>query len=186
MATLFLIVGLPGAGKTMRAMDLAEERLTPDAWMIPLFGDPQPVGKRDVLEGRLIWLAPEVLRLGTIVVLDFGLWTRDERSSLRWLAGSVGAVLPGGLPAGGPRDATRADQAPLDANTRSDVRDDRGRCGSMARASSTCLTQQNWRAARLLTHLADVPAGLIGLPTDGHRFRQISGSSWRQFLEERE
>lgn len=95
MATLFLIVGLPAAGKTMRAMDLAEEhaalRLTPDAWMIPLFGDPQPAGKRDVLEGRLIWLALEVLRLGTNVVLDFGLWSRDERSSLRWLAGSVGA-----------------------------------------------------------------------------------------------
>jgi predicted kinase len=46
--------------------------------MIPLFGDPQPAGKRDVLEGRLIWLALEVLRLGTNVVLDFGLWSRDE------------------------------------------------------------------------------------------------------------
>jgi predicted kinase len=137
MATLFLIVGLPAAGKTMRAMDLAEEhaalRLTPDAWMIPLFGDPQPVGKRDVLEGRLIWLALEVLRLGTNVVLDFGLWTRDERSSLRWLAGSVSASCQVVYLFGGPRDATRADQAPLDANTRSDVRDDRGRCGSMAR-----------------------------------------------------
>jgi predicted kinase len=62
MATLFLIVGLPGAGKTMRAMDLAEEhaalRLTPDAWMIPLFGDPQAVGKRDVLEGRPVERSP--------------------------------------------------------------------------------------------------------------------------------
>jgi predicted kinase len=95
MAILFLIVGLPGAGKTKRAESLAAEhaalRLTPDAWMIPLFGDPQPPGKRDVLEGRLIWVALEALRLGTSVVLDFGLWSRDERSALRWLAGSVGA-----------------------------------------------------------------------------------------------
>ena len=95
MATLYLIVGLPGAGKTLRAKSLAAERsalrLTPDEWMIPLFGDPQPAGKRDVLEGRLIWLALEALRLGTDVVLDFGLWGRDERSSLRWLAGTVGA-----------------------------------------------------------------------------------------------
>jgi len=95
VATLFLIVGLPGAGKTERAKELAVEhaalRLTPDAWMRPLFGDPQPPGKRDVLEGRLIWLAFEALRLGTDVVLDFGLWGRDERSSLRWLAHSAGA-----------------------------------------------------------------------------------------------
>ena len=95
MATLFLIVGLPGAGKTERAKALADEhtalRLTPDEWMLPLFGDPQPAGRRDVLEGRLVWLALETLRLGTNVVLDFGLWSRDERSALRWLADSVDA-----------------------------------------------------------------------------------------------
>jgi predicted kinase len=93
--TLFLIVGLPGAGKTEHAKALAAEhsalRLTPDEWMIPLFGDPQPAGKRDIVEGRLIWLALEALRLMTNVVLDFGLWGRDERSALRWLARSVGA-----------------------------------------------------------------------------------------------
>jgi predicted kinase len=95
VATLFLIVGLPGAGKTVRAKGLAAERaalrLTPDAWMIPLFGEPDAGGKRDVLEGRLIWLALQALRLGTNVVLDFGFWSRDERSSLRWLARSAGA-----------------------------------------------------------------------------------------------
>jgi len=80
MATMFLIVGLPGAGKTVRAKSLAAQhaalRLTPDAWMIPLFGEPDAGGKRDVLEGRLIWLALEALRLGTNVVLDFGFWSR--------------------------------------------------------------------------------------------------------------
>jgi predicted kinase len=95
VATLFLIVGLPGAGKTVHAKTLASEhaalRLTPDAWMIPLFGDSDADGKRDVLEGRLIWLALDALRLGISVVLDFGFWGRDERSSLRWLARSVGA-----------------------------------------------------------------------------------------------
>jgi len=87
-------VGLPGAGKTMQAKSLAAEhaalRLSPDAWMIPLFGEPEAAGKRDVLEGRFIWLALEALRLGTNVVLDFRFWGRDERSSLRWLARSVG------------------------------------------------------------------------------------------------
>ena len=96
VVTLFLIVGLPGAGKTTQAKSLAVQhaalRLTPDAWMIPLFGEPEAGGKRDVLEGRLIWLALQALRLGTNVVLDFGFWSRDERSSLRWLARSAGAA----------------------------------------------------------------------------------------------
>src|SRR5215469_13266828 len=83
------MVGLPAAGKTARAKELAAEhralRLTPDAWMIPLFGDSDAGGKRAVLEGRLIWVALGALRLGASVILDFGLWTRDERSALRWL-----------------------------------------------------------------------------------------------------
>jgi predicted kinase len=95
-ATLLLMVGLPGAGKTTRAKELAAAhralRLTPDEWMIPLFGESTADGKRDVLEGRLISVALQALRLRTSVVLDFGLWGRDERSALRWLARSAGAV----------------------------------------------------------------------------------------------
>ena len=94
-ATLLLMVGLPGAGKTTRAKELAAARralrLTPDEWMIPLYGGTQPDGRRDVLEGLLITVALQTLRLGTGVVLDFGLWGRDERSALRWLARSAGA-----------------------------------------------------------------------------------------------
>jgi len=94
-ATMLLVVGLPGAGKTTRAKELAAAnralRLTPDHWMIPLFGEPMADGKRFVLEGRLISIALQALRLGTSVVLDYGLWGRDERSALRWLAHSAGA-----------------------------------------------------------------------------------------------
>ncbi len=95
LAKLLLMVGLPGAGKTTRAEELAAAhralRLTPDEWMISLFDGSQPDGKRDLLEGRLIALALQALQLGTNVVLDFGLWSRDERSALRWLATSAGA-----------------------------------------------------------------------------------------------
>jgi predicted kinase len=94
-AALLLMVGLPAAGKTTRAKELAAVhqaiRLTPDHWMIPLFGDSLADGKRFALEGRLISVALQALRLGTSVVCDFGLWGRDERSALRWLARSVGA-----------------------------------------------------------------------------------------------
>jgi predicted kinase len=93
--TLVLIVGLPAAGKTTRAKKLAAAnralRLTPDDWMIPLFGEPMAGGKRFALEGRLISVALQALRLDTSVVLDYGLWGRDERSALRWLAHSAGA-----------------------------------------------------------------------------------------------
>jgi predicted kinase len=93
---LFVMVGLPATGKTSRARELAEEwnglRLTPDEWMIPLFGQEQPEGKRNVLEGRLIWIALSALRVGVNVVLDFGVWGKDERSALRALAASAGAT----------------------------------------------------------------------------------------------
>ena len=94
--TMFVMVGLPASGKTSRARELASAwsalRLTPDEWMIPLFGQEQPEGKRNVLEGRLIWLALSALRIGVNVVLDFGVWGKDERSALRALAASVGAT----------------------------------------------------------------------------------------------
>jgi predicted kinase len=93
---MFVMVGLPAAGKTSRARELAAAwgalRLTPDEWMIPLFGQEQPEGKRNVLEGRLIWLALSALRIGVNVVLDFGVWSKKERSALRAIAASVGAT----------------------------------------------------------------------------------------------
>ena len=94
--TMFVMVGLPAAGKTSRARQLAEERcalrLTPDEWMIPLFGQQQPEGKRNVLEGRLIWIALQALTVGVDVIIDFGVWAKHERSALRALASSVGAA----------------------------------------------------------------------------------------------
>src|SRR5947209_20436874 len=93
-AILYLLVGLPGAGKTTKARQLEVEasalRLTLDEWMIPLFGRNDPAA-RDVLEGRLIWIALRALQLQTNVILDFGFWSKDERSSLRWIAKQIGA-----------------------------------------------------------------------------------------------
>ena len=92
--TLHLMVGLPGVGKTTLAAKIQEEsgalRLTPDEWMEPLFGDSEADGKRDVLEGRLIWVALQALQGGLSVVLDFGFWSADERHALRDIAGRIG------------------------------------------------------------------------------------------------
>lgn len=76
MATLHLMVGLPGSGKTTEATRLAEQyhalRLTPDEWQYHLFGnDFVPDGdhaehdRRHTQIEELMWkTAQEVLRLG--------------------------------------------------------------------------------------------------------------------------
>lgn len=94
-AVVYLMVGLPGAGKTYRAKELeisaSALRLTPDEWQMALFGDQNPPDKRDLVEGKLVQLGMRAAELGVNVVLDFGFWSKDERSALRWIAGTVGA-----------------------------------------------------------------------------------------------
>jgi predicted kinase len=92
---LYLTVGLPGAGKTTLARRIAEEqgilRLTPDEWMAPLFGHSDAEGRRDILEGRMVWVAHQVLVSGSSVILDFGCWSAEERYAIRAVAESAGA-----------------------------------------------------------------------------------------------
>lgn len=94
-ATLFLTVGLPGTGKTTVARAIEAERralrLTKDEWVRALFGSENPEWASDVVEGRLVEIALRSLELGVDVVLDFGLWSRDERSALRQAAADRGA-----------------------------------------------------------------------------------------------
>jgi predicted kinase len=94
-AVVYLMVGLPGAGKTSLAKELEVGapalRLTPDEWQIALFGHRNPPEERALVEGKLVQLGMRAAELGVDVVFDFGLWSRDERSALRWIAGTVGA-----------------------------------------------------------------------------------------------
>ena len=94
-AVVYLIVGLPGAGKTTYAKELENTesalRLTPDEWQILLFGDRNPPDVRDLVEGKLVQIGMRAAQLGVNVVLDFGFWGQDERSALRWIAATVGA-----------------------------------------------------------------------------------------------
>lgn len=99
MPTLFLICGLPGAGKTALAKQIAQERralrLTPDDWMRPLFGtmtQEQLDAKRTPVESVQWEVASRALELGIDVVLDWGFWSRQERDDFRARAAAVGAA----------------------------------------------------------------------------------------------
>lgn len=95
--TLYLTVGLPGTGKTTEARRIEVERdalrLTKDEWVKALYGPANPPDATDVIEGRLIEIGLRALEIGADVVVDFGLWSRDERSALRQAAADRGAAV---------------------------------------------------------------------------------------------
>jgi predicted kinase len=95
--TLFLTVGLPCTGKTTSARRIEIERdalrLTKDEWVKALYGHENPPAAGAVIEGRLIRIALRALELGTNVVIDYGLWSRAERSALRHAAAGLGAAV---------------------------------------------------------------------------------------------
>ncbi len=99
MATLIMMCGLPGSGKTTLARRIERERdalrLTPDEWIARLYGTeltpPALDWCRDPVEAIQWELAERALRLGVNVVLDFGFWSRVEREEFRARAAALGA-----------------------------------------------------------------------------------------------
>jgi predicted kinase len=97
--TLFLMVGLPGSGKTTLAKQLEAEhnalRLTPDKWIPILYGDDLDQATldsvRDPVENMQWQVAARALALGVNVILDFGFWGRGERDDFRARAAALGA-----------------------------------------------------------------------------------------------
>lgn len=90
-----IVCGLPGAGKTTVARSLASERngvrLCADDWLDALEINLWDEGLRDRVE-RLQWdFGQELLRLGNVVIIEWGTWGRDERQQLRTTARLLGA-----------------------------------------------------------------------------------------------
>jgi hypothetical protein len=95
MATLFLLVGLPGSGKTTLARQLEGERgalvLSTDEWMSRIVRDGWDADRRATIQEVQFEIALKVLQTGGDVVLDFGLFHRRERDQYRERAVATGA-----------------------------------------------------------------------------------------------
>ena len=99
-ATVHLLCGKVGSGKTTFARALEEERravrFSPDEWMIRLFGHHM---QREIFDSRLetcksiIYdLCKRMTDLDVDVILDFGFWSRSERDAVRQRIEASGAV----------------------------------------------------------------------------------------------
>jgi predicted kinase len=94
---LVLLCGLPAAGKSTLARELADAygavRLNADEWKLALGIDPFDDDARVRLERQLLALTERLLTLGTSVILEWGFWARVERDELRELGRSLGAAV---------------------------------------------------------------------------------------------
>ncbi len=99
VATVHLICGSLGAGKTTFSQALAEQRsavkFSVDELYLQLFTD-EPTRHLDdkALERLLLMLSgvwPQIVEAGVDVVLDFGFWRRAFRDDIREQASLVGA-----------------------------------------------------------------------------------------------
>jgi len=98
MATLFLICGLPGSGKTTLAkqLEISQKalRLSPDEWIAEILLDPNNIPELDRLRSpveAIQWnLAKKLLSAGLSVILEWGFWSQQEREHYRKEAQSLG------------------------------------------------------------------------------------------------
>jgi|SRR5262252_361848 len=105
MATVHLICGQLGAGKTVRAREVAGRaggvRFSLDEWIMGMFGSeaPEPMtlewwsDRAGRCERRIWQLCEDLLMHGLDVVLDFGFPTRAMRDRYRQLARAVSAPV---------------------------------------------------------------------------------------------
>jgi predicted kinase len=98
MATLHLIHGTIGTGKTTFARRLAQERgavlFCLDRWLVGLYGSDTSVEPDRLLrvETLIAECCEAILRAGVDVVYDHGFWSRAKRDAARHLADRVGAT----------------------------------------------------------------------------------------------
>jgi predicted kinase len=94
-ATLFIVCGLPGAGKTTLAKKIEDSlsaiRMSADDWMSALSINLHAEEQRAKIEALQWALAKRLLSLGQNVVIEWGAWAKSERDTFRTQARALGA-----------------------------------------------------------------------------------------------
>jgi predicted kinase len=98
-ATVYLICGFIGAGKTTFAKKLEAQtgavRITKDEWLIQMVGNDPTIDGYEAFDGRMCGLSRDVaFRLaakGIDVIIDEGFWFREDRDTMRRRAEDAGA-----------------------------------------------------------------------------------------------
>lgn len=94
---LIAFCGLPGSGKTTIAKEVATTRgavrINTDEWVAALGVDFWDDAFRAKLQIRLYEHGLTLLQLGQSIIVEDGLWRRDERDSYREVAHKLGAAI---------------------------------------------------------------------------------------------
>jgi predicted kinase len=94
---LIIVCGLPGSGKTTLAESLEARlravRFSPDDWMDALGINLHDADKRARIEALQWAFGQQLLKLGQIVIIEWGTWARSERDTLRFGARALGASV---------------------------------------------------------------------------------------------
>ena len=90
-ATVYVLCGFIGAGKTTFAKQLEEQtgavRITKDEWLIQLVGNDPTIDGYEGYDSRMCRLsrdgAFQLAPKGIDVIIDEGVWLREQRDTLR-------------------------------------------------------------------------------------------------------
>jgi len=93
MATIFMLLGLPGAGKTVLGKQIERERpalrLCPDEWMARIVGNGYDNERRETIDLIQMEVAVRALELGIDVVFESAGWSRADRYRQRAMVAAV-------------------------------------------------------------------------------------------------